>query len=39
MGAEPIGSTPEAFTAFRKAELARVRALMAKAGIRTEGQP
>ena len=35
MGAEPIGSTPEEFTAFRKAELTRVRALMAKAGITT----
>jgi tripartite-type tricarboxylate transporter receptor subunit TctC len=38
MGADPIGSTPEEFAAFRKAELARVRALMAKAGIRTENQ-
>ena len=33
MGSEPVGSTPEQFTAFRNAELTRVRALMAKAGI------
>jgi tripartite-type tricarboxylate transporter receptor subunit TctC len=38
MGADPIGSTPEEFTAFRKAELTRVRALMAKAGIKAENQ-
>jgi tripartite-type tricarboxylate transporter receptor subunit TctC len=38
MGADPIGSTPEEFSVFRKAELARVRALMAKAGIKTENQ-
>jgi tripartite-type tricarboxylate transporter receptor subunit TctC len=35
MGSEPVGSTPEQFTAFRNAELTRVRALMAKAGITT----
>jgi tripartite-type tricarboxylate transporter receptor subunit TctC len=36
MGADSIGSTPEEFSAFRKAELARVRKLMAKAGIKAE---
>jgi tripartite-type tricarboxylate transporter receptor subunit TctC len=35
LGAEPVGSTPEEFSAFRKAELVRVRELMSKAGIRT----
>jgi tripartite-type tricarboxylate transporter receptor subunit TctC len=36
MGADPIGSTPEEFAAFRKAELTRLSALVAKAGIRSE---
>ena len=36
MGSDPVGSTPEAFSEFRKAELARVRVLMAKPGIKTE---
>jgi len=35
MGAEPVGSTPEEFAAFRMAELAKVRRLMSKAGIKT----
>jgi tripartite-type tricarboxylate transporter receptor subunit TctC len=36
MGADPIGSTPEEFAAFRKAELKRLTALAAKAGIKSE---
>jgi tripartite-type tricarboxylate transporter receptor subunit TctC len=36
MGADPIGSTPDEFAAFRKAELTRLNALVAKAGIRSE---
>jgi tripartite-type tricarboxylate transporter receptor subunit TctC len=36
MGADPIGSTPGEFAAFRKAELARLSALVAKAGIKGE---
>jgi tripartite-type tricarboxylate transporter receptor subunit TctC len=36
MGADPIGSTPEEFAAFRKAELTRLKALVAKAGIKSE---
>ena len=35
VGAEPVGSTPEEFAAFRRAELAKVRKLMSKAGIKT----
>ena len=36
LGADPVGSTPEEFTAFRKAEYARVAKLVAKAGIKAE---
>ena len=36
MGADPVGSTPEAFAAFRKTEFARVEKLVAKAGIKAE---
>jgi tripartite-type tricarboxylate transporter receptor subunit TctC len=36
MGADPAGSTPEEFVAFRKAELARLTRLVAKAGIKAE---
>jgi tripartite-type tricarboxylate transporter receptor subunit TctC len=36
LGADPIGSTPEEFAAFRKAELTRLNALVAKAGIKSE---
>ena len=36
MGAEPIGSTPEAFSSFRKAEFSKLSTLVAKAGIKPE---
>ncbi|MDB5921534.1 MAG: hypothetical protein JWN13_470 [Betaproteobacteria bacterium] len=36
LGADPIGSTPEEFAAFRKAEFTRLSALVAKAGIKSE---
>ncbi|MES2562481.1 MAG: tripartite tricarboxylate transporter substrate binding protein [Pseudomonadota bacterium] len=36
MGADPVGSTPEEFAAFRKTELARLTKLVAKAGIKAE---
>ena len=36
MGADPLGSTPEEFAAFRKAEYARMAKLVAKAGIKAE---
>ena len=36
LGADPIGSTPEEFAAFRKAEFARMSTLVAKAGIKSE---
>ena len=36
MGADPVGSTPEEFIAFRKAELTRLTKLVAKAGIKAE---
>jgi tripartite-type tricarboxylate transporter receptor subunit TctC len=39
MGAEAIATTPEEFTAFRKAELTRIRALMSKVGITTQNPP
>jgi len=33
LGADPIGSTPEQFAAFRKAEVAKITGVVAKAGI------
>jgi len=36
LGADPIGSTSEEFAAFRKTELARLKVLVAKAGIKSE---
>jgi tripartite-type tricarboxylate transporter receptor subunit TctC len=36
LGAEPIGSTPEEFAAFRIAEVKRLTAVLAKAGIKPE---
>jgi tripartite-type tricarboxylate transporter receptor subunit TctC len=36
LGADPIGSTAEEFAAFRNAELTRLKALVAKAGIKSE---
>ncbi|HEV7394151.1 MAG TPA: tripartite tricarboxylate transporter substrate-binding protein, partial [Burkholderiales bacterium] len=36
LGADPIGSTPEEFAAFRKAEFTRLSALVVKAGIKSE---
>lgn len=36
IGADPIGSTPEEFAAFRKAEFARMSTLVARAGIKPE---
>ncbi len=36
LGADAIGSTPEEFAAFRKAEFARMKTLVAKAGIKSE---
>jgi hypothetical protein len=36
MGAEPVGSTPEAFASFRKAEFSELSTLVAKAGIKPE---
>jgi tripartite-type tricarboxylate transporter receptor subunit TctC len=36
VGADPIGSTPEEFAAYRKAESAKLTKLVAKAGIKGE---
>ena len=36
LGADPIGSTPEEFAAFRKAEFTRLSALVAKIGLKSE---
>jgi tripartite-type tricarboxylate transporter receptor subunit TctC len=36
MGADPVGSTPEEFSRFRKAELAKLSKLMSQAGIKAE---
>jgi tripartite-type tricarboxylate transporter receptor subunit TctC len=36
LGADPVGTTPEEFTAFRTAELAKMAKLVAKAGIKPE---
>ena len=36
MGADPIGSTPEEFAAFRKSEFTRLSALVVKAGIKSD---
>ena len=36
MGADPVGSTPEEFAAFRKTEYARLAKLVVKAGIKAE---
>ena len=36
IGADPIGSTPEEFAAFRQAEFTRLSALVAKTGIKVE---
>jgi tripartite-type tricarboxylate transporter receptor subunit TctC len=36
IGADPIGSAPEEFAAFRMAEFARMKRLVAKAGIKSE---
>jgi tripartite-type tricarboxylate transporter receptor subunit TctC len=36
MGADPVGSTPEEFAAFRKAELAKVTKLVLIAGIKAD---
>jgi tripartite-type tricarboxylate transporter receptor subunit TctC len=33
-GADPVGSTPEEFAAVRKAEFAKYKKLVAKAGIK-----
>jgi tripartite-type tricarboxylate transporter receptor subunit TctC len=37
IGADPIGSTPEEFSAFRQAEFARMKALVEKTGIKFGG--
>jgi tripartite-type tricarboxylate transporter receptor subunit TctC len=36
IGADPIGSTPDEFAAYRKAEFARMKTLVTKAGIKPE---
>ena len=36
IGADPLGSTPEEFATFRQVEVAKVRTLIAKAGIKAE---
>ncbi|HKA41459.1 MAG TPA: tripartite tricarboxylate transporter substrate binding protein [Burkholderiales bacterium] len=36
LGADPVGTTPEEFAAFRSAELAKMTKLVAKAGIKPE---
>ena len=36
IGASPIGSTPEEFARYRKAEFAKVTQLASKAGLRTD---
>jgi tripartite-type tricarboxylate transporter receptor subunit TctC len=36
MGADPVGSTPEEFATFRKAEFAKLARLVVKAGIKGE---
>jgi tripartite-type tricarboxylate transporter receptor subunit TctC len=36
IGADPVGSTPEEFAIFRKAEVVKVSRLVAKAGIKAE---
>jgi tripartite-type tricarboxylate transporter receptor subunit TctC len=36
MGADPIGSTPEEFAAFRQSEFTRLSALVVKAGIKSD---
>jgi tripartite-type tricarboxylate transporter receptor subunit TctC len=36
LGADAIGSTPEEFSTFRKAEFGRLSALVLKAGIKSE---
>ncbi|MGZ8211654.1 MAG: tripartite tricarboxylate transporter substrate-binding protein, partial [Burkholderiales bacterium] len=36
LGADPIGSTAEEFTAFRKTEFAKITRLAAKAGLKPE---
>ena len=36
MGADPLGSTPEEFAAFRKAEFARLSSLVTKIGLKSE---